>query len=980
MNAGEQTAAADEDSQGDEGEYTSPAPRSRYVVGIDLGTTNCAVAYVDTGEQREGDGAAVTSLETARVETFSIPQTIAAGEVETRDGLPSFHYEPAEGEFPEGSFRLPWTDDEEEAFSVGAFARDQGLVVPGRQVSSAKSWLCHAGVDRTASLLPWHAAADVTKISPVEASARYLAHMRAAWDAAHPREPLAEQQVVITLPASFDEVARELTVKAAQLAGLPRVTLIEEPQAAFYAWLSEHRENWEEQVAEGQLILICDIGGGTTDFSLIQVRPAGDGRLQFQRIAVGEHLILGGDNLDLALARMIEEKLTGGGQQLTPAQWSTLTRVCRQVKETLLGENPPDHWQVNLPGSGSRLIGGGLQVDVTREEVEQLLVEGFLPLVPREARPEAATSGFREFGLPFAPDAAMSRYLAAFLADHEQDARWKGAVQPTAGDAETAAVARPDRILFNGGLFASPVLRKRMLEVIENWFAGDDPEWSLDVLRNERLDLAVAQGAAWFGMVQRGAGVRIAAGLARTWYAGVETGESGEGQQAVCLVPAGAEPGQQFDLAGTGLSLLTSVPVEFPLYVSSTRLTDRPGDVVTVDLERMKPLPPIRTTLKTRQKGRGDRVRVDLHAKLSEIGTLELWCSEQDGGRSWKLQFDVRSAVRTDLAAHTGQAEAEGHLEEAAWNDCAEEMRRTFDRGGPDPDGLMKRLEGLLGLSRREWPTSLLRRMWEELVVVERGRKLSAAHEARWLNLLGYSLRPGFGLAVDDWRVARTRKLLGGRLLHDAAMCRAEWWIVWRRICGGMTGGQQQALASSLLARVRQTHRRKAGGRRRSGSLTSSPHETAEVWRLLASLELLDLKTKVSLGDLAVDLLRRQRMQQLRPALIWCAGRLGARQPFHAPLNAVVPSEQAAEWLRALLPELTSQDNAGPLTVMQLARRTGDRYRDLAADDRQQAVEWLQDHGAAENLVQLVSEGGELDTLGQSQVFGESLPGGLQLT
>ena len=450
---------------------------SRYVVGFDLGTTNSAVTYVDTAE------------EPWQVRVFAAPQLVAAGQYEARETLPSFHYQPGAGELPPAALRLPWTSaasDDSPPHVVGVFARDHGAVAPGRLVSSAKSWLCHSGVDRTAALLPWHGAADVQRLSPVEVSARYLAHVRAAWDHRFPKFPLAEQDFVLTLPASFDEVARELTVKAAALAGLPRVVLIEEPQAAFYAWIDHNRDRWEQLVKPGQKILICDIGGGTSDFTLIRVRRGEGGKVQFHRVAVGDHLILGGDNLDLALAHYLEQRLINVSgtlrvppangtrsvpDTLEPRQWAMLVQRSRQLKETLLGPNPPEHVTLHLPWSGSRLIGGGKQIEVSRSEVHELLVEGFFPLVPLDAKPSRRSSGFQEFGLPYAADPAVTRYLAAFLTAHRHVAMEDVQLPPGQDP------ARPDIVLFNGGLFESPVLRQRMIDSLKHMFGGDCPNF-----------------------------------------------------------------------------------------------------------------------------------------------------------------------------------------------------------------------------------------------------------------------------------------------------------------------------------------------------------------------------------------------------------------------------------------------------------------------------------------------------------------------
>ena len=429
------------------GSNSAQAAPSRFVVGIDLGTTNCAVGYVDTDEAAW------------KVRTFRVPQLVAAGQVEPRDTLPSFHYQPAAGEFSAESLRLPWdspspptplprggeggTGCGQPGPIVGSFARDHGALSQGRLIESAKSWLCHAAVDRTAELLPWHGLPEVEKLSPVEASARYLKHVHDAWNHQFPESPLALQDVIVTLPASFDEVARELTVKAAALVGLPRIVLIEEPQAAFYAWINRHRDDWELLVRPGQKILVCDIGGGTSDFTLIRVRARDDGKVQFHRVAVGEHLILGGDNLDLALAHALEKKLVGD-RKLEPRQWGVLVRICRQVKETLLGENPPEKLTVHLPGSGSRLIGGGMQVEVTRAEAESLLVQGFLPDAKLDDRPNRHRSGFQEFGLPYAADSAITRYLADFLSTHRHAGEEVRDVQ-RAGSVEQSEAHHADR-------------------------------------------------------------------------------------------------------------------------------------------------------------------------------------------------------------------------------------------------------------------------------------------------------------------------------------------------------------------------------------------------------------------------------------------------------------------------------------------------------------------------------------------------------
>jgi hypothetical protein len=927
------------------------APSPRFVVGIDLGTTNSALAFVDTPE---GDD--------WQVRDFPIPQLVAPSTIEPRDVLPSFYYDAAPSEFPLGALRLPWSAAGEASYAVGLFARDHGVSVPGRLISSAKSWLCHPGVDRTAGLLPWHGAADVQRLSPVEASARYVLHLRQAWDHSHPDHPLAGQDVILTVPASFDEVARELTVRAAVQAGLANVVLVEEPQAAFYAWLHDHRDRWESQVQPGQTILVCDVGGGTSDFTLISVRHGEGDKIQFHRIAVGDHLILGGDNLDLALAHHVERKL--GSEKLDAGRWGTLVRLCRSAKETLLGQDAPDKLTLTLPSGGSRIIGGGTQVPLTGKEAIEVLVDGFLPHAPLDAKPSTRRSGFQEFGLPYAADPAITRYLAAFL---------------------TAHAARPDIVLFNGGFFESPILTQRLLDVLSSWFTppASPRPWGPIVLPNPRLDLAVVRGAAHYGMVRRGRAQRITGGSAQTYYIGVESAGGGAAS-AICLLPAGLEEGQGVDLADRPFNLLIRQPVEFPLFVSSVRTTDHPGQIIAIDPLHLTALPPIRTVLHSGRKSEAATVPVTLHARRTEIGTLELWCSEADGGdRTWRLQFDVRIATRPGQTAHAGSAEVQGFVDQQVVDTCTRLIRQVFTTTAPGhrPEGLVRRLETATTQSRHDWPASLMRSFWESLIDVADGRKLSLEHETRWLNLIGFCLRPGYGLAVDDWRVSHTWKLQSAKVIHARnEQCRAEWWVLWRRVAGGLSEGQQHTLAEPLLATLR-TYLRKAGTAKGS-PLGYGPHEGAEVLRLLGALELLKLETKLQLGEILLDFIIRDRAVPLRDAAAWALGRLGSRVPIYGPVNALVPMESIESWLTRLDARRVSEGSPPDkllFSLVQMARLTGDRYRDISPAARSALLEKMSSANAPAHYIQLIAEGGELAAEEQKIAFGESLPRGLRI-
>ena len=424
---------------------------------------------------------------------------------------------------------------------------------------------------------------------------------------------------------------------------------------------------------------------------------------------------------------------------------------------------------------------------------------------------------------------------------------------------------------------------------------------------------------------------------------------------------------------------MISHPVEFPLYVSSVRLTDRPGDLVAIDREQMTPLPPIRTVLRTRRRGETGSVGVLLHARLTEIGTIDLWCSQQNANRTWKLQFDVRSALQTDVAAHEGAAEAEGVVDEATWDACYACIAAVFSPAGDGkPQQLVKELGDVIGAGRSEWPTSLLRRMWEALLELEAGRQRSATHETRWLNLLGYTLRPGYGLALDDWRVAQTWKVVQGKLIHSSAAGRNESQILWRRIAGGLASGQQLAIAERLLGPIRILHRKLTTGHTRASDVALNPNESSEVWRLLGSLELLGMSLKLELGRILVDLLPKRKMANVRHAMVWAVSRLGQRVPVYGPLNTVVPAEHAARWLAAVL-DLDGEDPIHQLAVMQLSRKTGDRYRDIDDAARSQAADWLVAHHVPPHLEELVREGGTLDAEEQGKIVGEALPTGLRL-
>ncbi len=606
----------------------------RFAVGIDLGTTHCALSFVDLAAS-EGEHAAEAVL--------PVPQLTAPGTVEARALLPSFLYLPHPEEIPAGDLVLPWA--RERALVVGEMARDRGAQTPARLVASAKSWLCHPAVDRRGPVLPVDAPPELPRLSPLEVSVCYLEHLRDAWNHARPDAPLGAQAVTVTIPASFDPAARELTAEAARLAGLGQFALLEEPQAALYSWIQGSEGTWRRQVRVGDVILVVDLGGGTTDLSLIYVGER-DGDLDLRRVAVGDHILLGGDNMDLALAHGVAGKLAAQGTRLEPWQLRGLAHGCRQAKEVLLSDAEAKAVPIVVPSRGSRLVGGSLRTELTREEVATTILEGFFPRVDVDARPVGRTrAGLTQVGLPYAQDAAVTRHLAAFLRRH---AGAKDDLPGLAGALpEGASFVHPSAVLFNGGVFKSPQLAARVLEVLNGWLASEGAP-PARVLEGADLDLAVARGAAYFGYARERAGVRIRGGTARAYYVGVESPMPAvpgvaPPVHALCLAPFGMEEGTEADVADLELGLVVGEPVRFRFFGSSVRRQDRVGTVLAAWAEdELQELEEIEVSLPPGELRSGDVVPVRLRATATETGTLLLEALQSGGLGRWKLELDVR--------------------------------------------------------------------------------------------------------------------------------------------------------------------------------------------------------------------------------------------------------------------------------------------------------------------------------------------------
>lgn len=872
-------------------------------IGIDLGTTNSAFAFIDP---REAEGA-----DFPPVHILPIPQQVAGGVVEPRRTLPSFLYLEGDG-------------------VVGEWAREQGALVPTRMVHSAKSWLSNSEVDRRAPVLPWDAQQAGRVISPVEASARYLKQMAAGWEQSG-RGPIAEQDVVLTVPASFDEEARELTVEAAQQAGIERLTLIEEPAAAFYSWIANHLAQSRKSLVDGMTVLIVDVGGGTSDFTLIRVAREDD-RITFTRTSVGRHLLLGGDNLDLTLAWLVESKLN---TQLSLRQRSALRRQCSAAKEKLLGSSDVPSVEVRVLGAGTSLIGGTLKASIEREEALELALDGFLPFCELSDRPnEENKSLFREVGLPYVSDPAITKHLAVFL--------------------ESSKSPAPDAILFNGGFFIPEILRDRVTDVVEKWY-GKRPL----AFENNDLDLAVAVGASYYGYVRAtGAGVLVRGGLPRAYYLGVDSPEAGK-IKTVCLVPRGTEEGATLSLDMDALQLVANKPVSFRLYSSLVRADDKVGGIVEFAAsevgESLHQHAPLEAVIRFGRKAEERQVPVRLGAHLTEIGTLEIWAESKVSEHRWRLQFELRKPVLAEQAKRSRPAAV---VSAESVTQAEELVRDVFVRDSLSPEELPARMEQVLALGRNSWPLEVIRKLADVFLECHDGRRRSPAHELRWLNLAGLCLRPGFGHPGDDYRIELARRVWAqGLAFENKVENETQWWIFWGRVAGGLSKNQQgdvyQRLAWALMP--------KGKAPRINSSLER------EMWRCAASLELLPAGTRTDLGNALVRRLR----QSPGASDFWCLARIGARKLFYAPINQVLPAASAIRWIDSIA-KLSGCEEA----LARLAQVTGDAARDLPPASFEAVRRAL---AATPELLELLEGNAPGDLESMARVFGEELPSGLIL-
>ncbi|MCC8391517.1 hsp70 family protein [Paraburkholderia sp. MMS20-SJTR3] len=948
--------------------------KRRYSVGIDLGTSNTVLAYAQSGSQA--------------IRVFEIEQLVSPGEVAARPLLPSVRYHPADGELSAADLQLPWSPTPAAGnskpasapFVLGRLARALGAQVPGRLVASAKSWLSHASVDRVAPILPWGAPDDVRKVSPVDASASYLAHVRAAWNQRFPDAPLEQQDVVLTVPASFDEGARALTVEAARLAGLTSLRLLEEPQAAFYDWLFRHRDELGDALAQTRLVMICDVGGGTTDLTLIEVALGENGEPKLTRIGVGNHLMLGGDNMDLALAHLVEARLPGASsntqgqppQRLSAASLSQLVERCRAVKEQLLGDDAPATASVTLLGAGSKLIGGARSAQVSRDEVEKIIVDGFFPRVGAHERPGRARGAIVEFGLPYATDAAVTRHIAAFLERFAAQSR--SALGQASAD-EPPALPIPDTLLLNGGVFRADALARRLADTLGDWRGAP-----LNVLHNDNPDVAVARGAVAYTLARAGFAPKIGGGSPRSYFlvlddspASPQPGEASDAPapRGICLLPRGTEEAHEILLAERTFSLQLGQPVRFHLVSSSADTVYQAGELVELSGADFVRLPPLATVVQPRDGQRAQQTAVRIATSLTEVGTLDVHCIELDEpSQRWLLAFQLRGEhTQVELG---GDAATQRH---PALDRAIELIDRSFGARAHNVDPkeikrLRAQLEHLLG-PRESWNSALLRELFGALWERARRRRRSVDHERLWLNLAGYCVRPGFGYPLDEWRVEQLWTLFddGIQYVQDSQVW-SEWWTLWRRAAGGLNEDAQLRVLDAM------DYLQKAAQSRHKLPFDVAKTGFADMVRLSASLERIPAERKIELGEAVLTRLKKPAENHQS---WWAVGRIGARQPFYGSAHNVVPPEVAAQWLGAILALDWKKVDPAAFAAVQIARMTGDRSRDLSDELRATVVRRLETANAPRAWITMVSEAVALDNADEGRVFGESLPVGLKL-
>ncbi len=925
-----------------------------YVIGIDLGTTNCAVSYVDLALLKADESSKGKNIEKkSLIKVFNVPQLTGHGEFTRIPILPSFLYIPGDYDISSKVLKHPWKKDQD--LFAGSFARDHGSKIPSRLVSSAKSWLCNQKADRKAKILPW-GSQGFEKVSPVTATSLYLKHIKDAWnhDVKDEDKFLENQFVVITVPASFNEEARQLTIDAVKAAGFGSdVTLLEEPLAAFYSWLINHENTWQNKIKPDDLILICDVGGGTTDFSLISLKES-KGSPRFERIAVGDHLILGGDNIDLALAKKVESHFKTTPKfkvNLNSDKWKTLCYQCREAKEKIFDQGVSSV-RITIKGEGRSLIAGTLAADLTKEDVETILLDEFYPFVePHDDVNIDIGREITDFGLPLEKESAVTKHIIKFLENHRHEVKKTLLKEPL-----------PDFILFNGGTLKPDLVQKRIQQVIGKYFKSEQSQLP-EILENNIPELAVGIGASYYGLVKQGQGVKVGSGSPRSYYIGV-IDKKEKISKAVCLVERGLDEGSNIDLQEMEYEVRTNEPVSFDIYSSSFRSGDKAGEIIKID-DSLTFMPPIQTIIKFGKKGSKKIIPVTLTAQYSEMGILSMYCNSLASDHQWKLSFQLRD-MQKDLEVNEARIYDEILIKKSC--DLIEQVFMDKLNSNDLLKGIVKQIEKIVEQKKINWPLSFLRSIADKLIELGKTRSLSPEHEAKWLNLTGFCIRPGFGDGFDEERIRKLWKIyLSGLIFRKTQQNRLEWWIFLRRIAAGLKAGQQRQFfqdVSSFLIKSK------------NNNIKLSPQEQIELWMAMGNMERLLIKDKMVLAKALLSILKPRKKQDI---LFWAMSRLGARELLYGSVDRVVPPLEIVKWINQIMKKTWSQSDRVDNMIAQISRKTGDRTRDIDTEESARIIKWLQEKKAKKTIIKMIEDKTDMALKEKNIQFGEKLPKGLIL-
>lgn len=896
--------------------------QAKYAIGIDLGTTNCVISAIDLATAKGSYPEIITIPVRQRVDEESVAEL---------NKLASFLYYPTETQ----KESLPEFNHDSEGWILGGAAQVMGRKVSGRLVTSAKSWLCHGRVDKRSNILPQGGSEDVPKISPLKATELILKHLRFAWEESEYGEnaPIEEQILTVTLPASFDQVARELTLEACKLAGMGHAKMLEEPQAAFYNWISLRKGRWEEALGSARHVLICDVGGGTSDFSLVDCFEE-EGEFKFNRVAVGEHLLLGGDNMDLGLAHLAENKISGSKKKLNQSQWLLLSQLTRHSKENLLSENGDEEVTIRLPGSGTKVIGGLRQTSLKKDEVEGMILDGFYADIDFKTYESRKGSGIKELGLPYEQEPTITWHILDFVHRHLDQGQY------------------PDAILFNGGSLEPKSIRNR----IHSSLSKHGPEsQEIKILESDSLAEAVSRGAAFYGFSVNRGGVRIGGGVPVAYYLGIQGGEQ---SQQLCVIPKGTEAHESVKVDIEGLEVRTNTPVHFPLYQSDAYALDESGKIRHLEGASNGSL----NTLVKFGKAEEKMVPVIIEGEVTELDTLNLSLKSKHTDHVWKLEFDLRS-TNEDVSR-------EGYKEQdvvETLNIDPDWFKQTLESSAA---GVIKSIEKQYDAKRSDFHIPTLRGIADELLKYDQHPRKNAKEETRWLNALSYAMRPGFGHGSDDLRRSKIWSLFKrGPLSGKDTSVWVEWALLWRRMAPGLEPGRQ----NDLYQRNKKNLIDKKG-------LVNLKGENAEMWRMIGCLEFIPVKDKVKLGNAVLESLKQENVKQV-DLLLWLLSRLGARSPLQVGVDGILASKDIECWLDTLM-KLNALDSKKVLTTfIECTRMTGERTIDVSNEFRSKVLAWIEDNvpNLEEDFIKPIKEIQKRAIEEQVQMVGESLPVGLQL-